>query len=261
MKQIIIPILAAACMCACRTPQKTAAISPDAALEKAKENSETNAMLLNGTDFYARGNSPANWTLDMNYDDTIRFVAQDGLALKFAFNQMKKEISAGHSVFSVNTRGGSVSIDVTDGTCTVPTIRKVFSKLVSFTFNGKTYTGCGDFLADHNLNNKWVLDKIGNTFIQPGDYNRLPVLQFDLDKQRVSGNDGCNTIGGKIEVQGNRIKFSAMISTKMACMKKSIESIISAQISDKLVNYYFKKGQLYLYLPDDSLLVFKKVES
>ena len=87
-----------------------------------------------------------------------------------------------------------------------------------------------------------MLDKIGNTFIQPEDYNRVPMLQFDLAKQRVSGNDGCNSIGGKIEVQGNRIKFSAIISTKMACSKKSIENMISAQISDKLVNYYFKKG-------------------
>lgn len=217
-------------------------------------------MLHDGTDFFATGNTPVNWTLQMNYDDTIRFDAQDGLALKFAFNQMKKEVSAGHSVFSVNTRGGAAGIDVTDGTCTVTTIRKAFNKLVSFTFNGRTYTGCGNFLADNTLNNKWVLDKIGNKFIQPGDYNKIPELQFDLEKQRVNGNDGCNTIGGKIEVQGNRIKFSAMISTKMACMKKSIEAILSSQVSNQLVNYYFKKGELYLYLPDDSLLVFKKVE-
>ena len=127
MKQIIISLLAATGMSACSTPQKTAAISPEAAIEKAKENTETNAMLLNGTDFFARGNSPVNWTLDMNYDDTIRFVAQDGLAVKFAFNQMKKEVSARHSVFSVITRGGAAGIDVTDGTCTVTTIRKVFT--------------------------------------------------------------------------------------------------------------------------------------
>ena len=217
-------------------------------------------MLQKGTDFFATGNTPVNWRLEMNYDDTIRFVADDGLVLKFAFNQMKKTLSSAHSIFSVNTRGGPAVIDVTDGTCTVSTIRKVFNKLVSFTFNGKNYTGCGNFLADHNLHNKWLLDKIGNTSIRTDEYNRIPLLQFDLDKQRVMGNDGCNSIGGQIEVQGNRIKFSAMISTKMACIKKSIETIINTQVSDKLVNYYFKNGELYLYLPDDSLLVFKKVD-
>ena len=261
MKKILISLLAAACVAACKAPQKNAAVTPAAIAEKNKEATEANAMLQKGTDFYAVGNTPANWSLEMNYNDTIRFAAEDGLALKFAFNQMKKETVAGHNLFSVNTRGGNAGIDITDGTCTVSTIRKVFNKLVSFTFNGKTYTGCGNFLADNNLNNKWLLNKIDNTFIQPGDYNRVPTLQFDLEKQTVNGNDGCNTIGGKIEVQGNRIKFSAMISTKMACMKKNIESIISTQVSDKFVNYYFKNGKLYLYLPDDSLLVFKKIES
>lgn len=254
MRKILYVILLSAAACACTSSKKTTAVSED----QLKENAAVNSLLQSGTDFYGSGSTPVNWTLDMNYDDTIRFLADDGLSLKLAYHQLKKEERAGQNIFTGKTGGGSFTITITDETCTIPTERQVYNKGVIFLFNGKTYTGCGKFLADQMLNNKWILDKIGNTAVRPDDYNRMPALQFDLSKQRVSGNDGCNSIGGKIEVQGNRIKFGDLISTKMACMKKSIEAIISAQVSGKTVSYYFKNGELYLYLLDDSLLVFRK---
>ena len=113
-------------------------------------------------------------------------------------------------------------------------------------------------MADDNLNNKWLLEKVGNTLINAGEYNKIPLLEFKVAAGKVSGNDGCNNIGGNMEVQGKRIKFSALFGTRMACNKKSIEKIISAQISEKTVDYYFKDNRLYLYLPDDSILVFRK---
>jgi len=35
---------------------------------------------------------------------------------------------------------------------------------------------------------------------------------------RVNGKAGCNAYGGPVEIHGNRIKFGALFSTKMACM-------------------------------------------
>ena len=74
----------------------------------------------------------------------------------------------------------------------------------------------------------------------------------------IKNTSGTITNDGKIEVQGKRIQFSQLLSTKMACNKKSIEKIIAEQISGNIVSYYFKDSKLYLYLPDDNLLVFKK---
>jgi len=254
MKNFFCIISLSVLACACNSSKKTTVVSED----QLKETAATNTLQQSGTDFYGRGSTPVNWTLEMNYDDTIRFLADDGLSLKLAYHQLKKDNRAGQNIFTGKTTGGNFTITISDEPCTIPTEKQVYNKGVSFSFNGKTYTGCGKFLADRKLNNKWILDKIGNTAVQADDYNKLPALQFDLAKQRVSGNDGCNSIGGKIEVQGNRIKFGDLISTKMACIKKSIESIISAQVSGKSVDYYFKNDELYLYLPDDSLLVFRK---
>lgn len=227
-------------------------------IPKSSNDVQSKTMLQDGVDFFATGSQPTNWQLTINYDDTVRFKADDGLALKFAYNQLKKEISTEKTVYSVKLKAGNVAINILEKICTVPTIREVFMKEVTVTFNSITYDGCGKFLADANLNNKWSLEKIGNTAINISEYNKIPGFVFDVAQGKIGGNDGCNSIGGKIEVQGKRIQFSPLFSTKMACNKKSIEKIITEQISGKIVSYYFKDSKLYLYLPDDSLLVFKK---
>ena len=219
---------------------------------------ESKNMLQDGVDFFATGSQPANWQLTINYDDTVRFNADDGLALKFAYNQLKKEFTSDKTVYSVKLKAGNVVINIFEKICTVPTMREVFKKEVTVSLNSISYNGCGKFLSDANLNNKWTLEKIGNTVINSAEYNKIPSIEFNVVEGKIAGNDGCNTIGGKMEVQGKRIQFSQLLSTKMACNKKSIEKIIAEQINGNIVSYYFKDSKLYLYLPDDNLLVFKK---
>jgi heat shock protein HslJ len=211
-----------------------------------------------GIDLTAVGSIPVNWRMEMNFDDTVRFSADDGLDLRFAFHKLTGSVAVDSKTYAAQINGGQLLIVIEEKDCTVPTIRQSFNKAVTVTYRSKTYNGCGKFVVNEALNGKWMLEKIGTTAILPEEYNRIPVLQFDLAAQKVSGNDGCNTIGGNIEVQGNRIQFSSLFSTKMACMKKSIEKIIARHLSDKLVSWYFRNEKLYLYLEDDSLLVFKK---
>ena len=216
-------------------------------------------MQQTGIDFFATGSQPSIWQLSINIDDTIRFTADDGLALKFAYNQLKKDINTEKRILTVALKAGKVKIEITEKICTVTTIREVFKKEVSVVFNDLTYTGCGKFLADVNLNGKWLLEKIGYTPIVTSEYNKVPEINIDIIEGTVFGNDGCNNIKGKVEVQGKRIQFFQIAGTKMGCNKKSIEKIIAAHVNNQIVSYYFKEGKLHLYLPDDSLLIFKKV--
>ena len=231
--------------------------------QKNNNNSQAAKELINlqrdGIDFFAEGNQPTNWTLNINYDDTVRFMADDGLALKFAYNQLKKDVNNERKILTVALKSGKVSIEIKEKICTVTTIREVFKKEVIVIFNSTIYSGCGKFLADNNLAGKWLLEKIGNTSIVPSEYNKIPEINVDIIGGSVYGNDGCNSIRAKIEVQGKRIQFYDILGTKMGCNKKIIEKIIAAQISGQIVSYFFKEGKLFLYLPDDSLLVFKKV--
>ncbi len=242
----------------CSQTKKTGTNQLESSYTQTSIAQEASAMQKTGIDFFAEGNDPAIWKLQMSYDDTVQFVAADGLAIKFAFNQLKKDITTERSIFSTTLKNANISIAVYNKVCTIAAQKEVFKKEVTFSFNSITYKGCGKFLANDKLNGKWILEKIAGTNINPNDYKRNPYFVIDLLKETVSGNDGCNGLDGTIEVQGKRIQFSNIRSTKMACNNKSIANIISQKISNQLVDYYFKEGKLYLYLPDDSLLVFVK---
>ncbi len=258
MNKIVLIIILIVCISGCNSSQKSSIQKSSKIFNESLTNKEEKIMLQNGIDFFAEGNIPSNWNLRMDYDDTVRFNADDGLALKFAFNQLQKKINTTQSVFSTKIKAGNISITTFEKDCSLSSKKEIFTKEVQFNFNDNIYKGCGKFLADNSLNNKWTLEKIGGTSINTTEYNRIPVFEIDTEKNRLTGNDGCNSISGNIEIQGSRIKFGEIISTEMACSKKSINSIISNLINNNIASYYFKEGKLYLYLIDDSLLIFKK---
>jgi heat shock protein HslJ len=63
----------------------------------------------------------------------------------------------------------------------------------------------------------WRLLSIGQSAALPGDVTRRPWLAFAPDSSRVSGNLGCNRTSGPFTMQGNELRFGALISTRMAC--------------------------------------------
>jgi heat shock protein HslJ len=47
-------------------------------------------------------------------------------------------------------------------------------------------------------------------------------ITLKVDNGRVSGKGGCNGYGGSAEIRGDAVKFSAIFSTKMACMADGV---------------------------------------
>jgi heat shock protein HslJ len=258
MNKIAIAFMLCMCMNACKSSQKSNIQKSNKAFNESLANKEEKNMLLNGIDFFAEGNTPANWTLTMDYDDTVRFNADDGLTLKIAFNQLKKDINKEQSIFTKTTTNGDISITVLNKNCSLANTKEIFRKETTVRFNTIIYSGCGKFLADNLLNNKWIVERIGNTIVYATEFNATPFFEFDLSKSRVSGNDGCNNFGATIEIQGSRIKFEQFIQTQMGCNKKSIDKLIAEKLNNNFASYYFKDGKLYLYLIDDSIVVLRK---
>jgi len=46
---------------------------------------------------------------------------------------------------------------------------------------------------------------------------RQAYLMFDADTLRVAGSGGCNRVSGRFEIDGDRLRFGPMVSTRMAC--------------------------------------------
>jgi heat shock protein HslJ len=257
MKNILLALLLSNCLYACNSSKKSQIKKSIYSFNEFQKNKDAKLMFQTGIDFFAEGNLPTNWNMKMDYDDTVRFSAEDGLSINIAYNELKKDIKVDTNVFSAKIKAGDIIITTLESNCSISSNKYIFNKQVQFNFNNNVYFGCGKFLADNTLNNKWILEKIENNLINAKDYNRLPVFNIDIEKMSLSGNDGCNILQGKIEVQGSRIKFGNITTKEMGCNKKSIRSIISNLINNNVVSYYFKEGKLYLYLINDSLLVFK----
>jgi copper homeostasis protein (lipoprotein) len=66
-------------------------------------------------------------------------------------------------------------------------------------------------------NTYWKLIRLGKTTVTAADNQREPYLILHPADQRVSGSGGCNQLTGTYELEGNRLTFSQMAGTRMAC--------------------------------------------
>ncbi|MEP6711234.1 MAG: META domain-containing protein [Ferruginibacter sp.] len=208
-----------------------------------------------GVDFFASGNSPANWTLDMDFDKVFNFKAVDGTVISTQAIAPSAATDAA-TTYTCKTVTGILTIVVYNAGCSG---QEKINKKTELFLNDKHYTGCGENLYNFNLNDNWVLENAGNTVLSAADFSKgLPRLAFDLAQKKITGTDGCNNIVTSIDVQGSRIKFGEIAATKINCKNNSVQKIFGEKLSNKTASYFFREGKLYLYLIDDSLLIFRK---
>lgn len=71
---------------------------------------------------------------------------------------------------------------------------------------------------------QWLLIKLRGEPVDPEAGRKAPFLVFDEEKSRFGGNNSCNDISGNYHLkEGNRIAFTMIITTQMACMPNEIE--------------------------------------
>jgi heat shock protein HslJ len=226
-----------------------AAINKDNLLQKQSE----------GVDLFAKGSLPATWTLEIDFDKAIRFKSLDGANI--VASSVKPIEMPGEKRISIatNTEYGKMQIDIYDQECSAANDQTKYEKKVVIQVNGKSYEGCGSFLYDVAINGKWTLQRWNGKQLSAGEFAKgLPLIQFDAAANKISGHDGCNQLFGEIEMRGNFITVKTLGSTKMACPGNKNEINIAAAISNKVISYSFKEGNLHLYLPDDTVAVFSK---
>jgi len=113
--------------------------------------------------------------------------------------------------------------------------------------------------VDVRLHDIWALVSInGEEFVKSEESFNHPVIEIYLKEERVHGNAGCNTINGKVEVDGSKISFSKIITTEMAC-PGDIEQRFLA-VLESIDNYKIEKLRLYLYEGELESLVFRKID-
>jgi heat shock protein HslJ len=256
-------VVATACYCfsldACKTtykadPQKTAAtrlaIAPADSLKKRQQQ---------GIDFFAEGDAPVHWTLDLDLEKGFSFKPADERQLIGPPVQATRATGTNADKYETTTDAGTMILVVYDEPCSGKQQDKRPPRRTEVTLNNKRYTGCGDYLYDEALNDIWTLETIGNKN-PDAPVRKLPWIEFNLEKNKMYGYDGCNNLSSDIKVEGNRIKFSVFAGTKTACPGNETEELFSSMLSGHIVDYYIANGRLTLILINETKLIFIKKE-
>jgi uncharacterized membrane protein len=209
-------------------------------------------LLLSGIDFTAMGNNPIAWDLKINFEDSIYFTAQDGNKFTIAANKSKIQKKENEIRINTELKSDSIEIIIEKAYCS----DKQKSQKTTVQYRTKTYTGCGLYLQNAQLQNKWILYKFRNKFVDELVF--VPTLLLELDNNKMIWNDACITLKSKIKIEGEKIFFKEITQQNKDCSDTEITKVFTNNISQGIATYYFKNDMLYLYLVDDSLLIFKK---
>jgi heat shock protein HslJ len=112
--------------------------------------------------------------------------------------------------------------------------------------------------VDLRLHDIWVLEFINGEEIIKGEQDNNPIIEIYLEEGRVHGNAGCNTINATVIVNENKIAFSEIITTEMACPGDIEQRFLTAL--KNVDNYKIEKLRLYLCEGEEERLVLRKID-
>lgn len=106
--------------------------------------------------------------------------------------------------------------------------------------------------ADASLTGtQWQLVQLGDNTTLAHEQRREPTLRLDADTGRVSGSAGCNRFMGSYSLNGNRIDFSQMAATQMACAQGMDTERAYLQALTRVQTWKVQDGQLNFYSAGD----------
>lgn len=99
-----------------------------------------------------------------------------------------------------------------------------------------------------SLNDIWVLAAINSQQKYDVNFvNNTPVLDLDSANKSMSGHTGCNSISGKLRVQGNKLIFdSVMVNSKQPCNDKGFEKKLLSSFKGGNTTYKVANDTLHL---------------
>ena len=251
-------------MASCSSSSHSGKKESDHQISQNKTSDKDSTGLNNNIDFKATGNEPF-WLLEIDFDHSMHFKTLNGTDITTTISKGEKAMDADVTRYIGQTKKSELIVQIFNHECVDDMSGKKsdFSVTISYKKNDahdyENYKGCGNYLPDERLNAKWELESINSKPINKGNFKlKIPVIEFNLAEKRVSGNAGCNSFSGPIEILGEKIKFGNLISTKMACQDMNFENEFFKGIANDTIPYYITPGKLHLQFSTDTVFVYKK---
>jgi len=157
-------------------------------------------------------------------------------------------LEKGDSVF---TESGSFAWDKNGGKITLADRGEKFqvgeNRLFHLDMEGNRMTG---ELAEHYVLTKmtdqitdryWKLFEVSGKPVADGSTQKEPYIQLNSEDNRLQASGGCNGLGGTFELkEPNRISFSQLMGTMMACENMEVENGLKRALES--ADSYFVKG-------------------
>jgi heat shock protein HslJ/uncharacterized membrane protein len=220
--------------------------------------------LENGIYFRASGNEPA-WSLKIS-EKQIEF---NSLKPGFeSFNSVHVEpvraMDANVKMYRVATETGTMSIQIFQKECTNTMSGEKFPYAVEIEITIKNKSGklngCGNYITDAGLHDIWVLEKLNGNAVLPVDFMKeLPNLEINSSTNNFMGFAGCNRMNGTLFFERGLLRFTNVITTRMACPPSNNEAEFLKALQSA-TSYHIENGRLQLSNSSGEKLVFRKVD-
>lgn len=89
--------------------------------------------------------------------------------------------------------------------------------------------------------------------------NAVPVtgqVELFIDNATLTANDGCNAIGGPVQLRGNELRFGNLVSTAMGCPDAGEQVRVVDAVLRDTVSYAIEGGTLTLIKPGTGSLTY-----
>ncbi len=107
------------------------------------------------------------------------------------------------------------------------------------------------------FNTEWKLVKIGSKTMKYSEGEDPISLLMTSEPENLSGYAGCNRYFGKFSIKKNKISFSQMGATMIACPEQDMDfENRYLQTFDKINNYTISNDTLYLRRDEKAMLIF-----
>jgi len=255
---VVIILLFVSCKSSATAQQEVLKTEPTQAYKQQMENLEQ-AIYFRGV-----GNEP-EWSLKIA-QETIEFTS-----LKPGFESFKsphvepvRAMDANVKMYRVATETGTMSIQIFQKECTNTMSGEKFPYAVEIEITIKNKSGklngCGKYITDAGLHDIWVLEKLNGNAVLPADFMKeLPNLEINSSTNNFMGFAGCNRMNGTIFFERGLLRFTNVITTRMACPGKNKESEFLKALQSA-TTYQVENLKLTLSNPSGEKLVFRKVD-
>ena len=111
-----------------------------------------------------------------------------------------------------------------------------------------------------NLQDVWVLDSINNKAPDSNQFARgTPYFDINLDKKTITGHTGCNGLNGKLNVEGEKIRFDSLVVAKEVCNDKGFEKKLLSGFRSGKTTYKIMNDKLRLHVGTGSEFIFRRI--